>query len=294
MDTPRTKAAIICPGNIGSDLLIKLLRSPHIDVRLMAGIDPDSPGLTRAQQLGVEASAGGIDAIVARRDIEIVFDATAAKPHEQHAALLAEAGMRSVDLTPAGTGPYVVPAVNLEEHLDAPDVNMVTCGGQATIPLVHAIAGAGGSVTYAEIVATIASLGAGPGTRASIDEFTETTAEALEVVGGAGRGKAIIILNPADPPILMRDTVFARVSEPDEARIVATVEAMVTRLQAYVPGYELLLCEVDGDLVTVMVRVRGAGDFLPEYAGNLDIMTAAAARVGDGIARRLQTTSAVA
>jgi acetaldehyde dehydrogenase (acetylating) len=274
--------------------LVKLLRSPSIDVQLMAGIYPESPGLARAEQLGVSSSAGGIDAILARDDIEVVFDATAARAHERHAPLLAEAGKRTVDLTPAALGPYVVPAVNLEEHLDAPDVNMVTCGGQATIPLVHAIGSAGSSVTYAEIVATIASLGAGPGTRASIDEFTETTAKALEVVGGAERGKAIIILNPADPPILMRDTVFARVTEPDEASIVAAVEAMVDRLALYVPGYELLLCEVADDLVTVMVRVQGAGDFLPRSAGNLDIMTAAAARVGDGIAERLQSQRVLA
>jgi acetaldehyde dehydrogenase (acetylating) len=274
--------------------LVKLLRSPSIDVQLMAGIYPESPGLARAEQLGVSSSAGGIDAILARDDIEVVFDATAARAHERHAPLLAEAGKRTVDLTPAALGPYVVPAVNLEEHLDAPDVNMVTCGGQATIPLVHAIGSAGSSVTYAEIVATIASLGAGPGTRASIDEFTETTAKALEVVGGAERAKAIIILNPADPPILMRDTVFARVTEPDEASIVAAVEAMVDRLALYVPGYELLLCEVADDLVTVMVRVQGAGDFLPRYAGNLDIMTAAAARVGDGIAERLQSQRVLA
>lgn len=294
MTPAKTKAAIIGPGNIGTDLLVKLLRSAHIDVQLMAGIYPESPGLARAEQLGVESSADGIDAIVARDEIEIVFDATAAKAHEQHAPLLAEAGMRTVDLTPAALGPYVVPAVNLEEHLDAPDANMVTCGGQATIPIVHAIATAGGSVSYAEIVATIASAGAGPGTRANIDEFTETTARGLEVVGRAQRGKAIIALNPAEPPILMRDTIFARVTEPDETAIVAAVEAMVDHLRAYVPGYELLMCELDGDLVTVMIRVKGAGDFLPVYAGNLDIMTAAAARVGDGIAQRVQAGSVAA
>ena len=280
------KAAILGPGNIGTDLLVKLKRIPTIDVVLVAGIYPDSPGLARARDLGVETSAEGLDAVLAADSVELVFDATAAKAHLAAAPLLRESGKRVVDLTPAAVGPYVVPSVNLGEHLDEMNVNMVTCGGQATIPVVHAI-DAVADVEYAEIIATIASAGAGPGTRQNIDEFTQTTARGIELVGGADRAKAIIILNPADPPILMRDTIFTQVRRPDEARIRESVTAMVERLREYVPGIRLILCELDGDLVTTMIEIEGAGDFLPRYSGNLDIMTAAAARVGEGISRRL-------
>jgi acetaldehyde dehydrogenase len=284
--THAVKAAILGPGNIGTDLLVKLLRVPTIEVELVAGIYPDSPGLARARDLGVNASADGVDAVLERDDIDLVFEATGANAHLANAPRLRAAGKRVVDLTPAAVGPYVVPAVNLSDHLDAPNVNMVTCGGQATIPVVHAVDRVA-DVAYAEIVATIASAGAGPGTRQNIDEFTQTTARGLETVGGADAGKAIIILNPANPPILMRDTVFARVRRPDPEAVAASVGDMVQELRRYVSGVRQILCESEDDLVTIMIEIEGAGDFLPRYAGNLDIMTAAAARVGAGIADRL-------
>jgi acetaldehyde dehydrogenase len=283
----RVRAAVIGPGNIGTDLLVKLGRAPSVEVALMVGIYEDSPGLARARELGVETSADGVEAILARDDVALVFDATGARAHRENAPRLAAAGKRVVDLTPAAIGPYVVPPVNLGAHLDAPNVNMVTCGGQATIPIVHAVDRVA-HVAYAEIVATIASASAGPGTRQNIDEFTETTARGLELVGGADEGKAIIILNPAEPPILMRDTVFAQLREPADAEAIdASVRTMADAMRAYVPGVRLRLCDVDGDLVTVLLEIEGAGDFLAPYAGNLDVMTAAAAEVGERMAQRM-------
>jgi acetaldehyde dehydrogenase len=285
------KAAVLGPGNIGTDLMVKLQRSDAIETALMVGVYEDSPGLERARSLGVETSPRGVQAVLERDDVRLVFDATGARAHRDSAPLLAAAGKVCVDLTPAALGPYVVPCVNLDDHLDAPDLNMVTCGGQATIPMVHAIDRVA-DVAYAEIVATISSRSAGPGTRQNIDEFTETTARGLERVGGADEGKAIIILNPAEPPILMRDTVFAQVRRPDAAAIERSVLEMLERMRAYVPGVRLRLCDVDGELVTVLLEIEGAGDFLPAYAGNLDVMTAAAAQVGERVAERMLASAA--
>jgi acetaldehyde dehydrogenase len=267
--------------------MIKLMRSELVEVDLMVGIFPESAGLQRAREAGIDSSADGLDAVLARDEVQLVFDATSAQSHKEHAPRLAEAGKRVIDLTPAAVGPYVVPAVNLSEHRSSANVNLVTCGGQATIPFVHAVSRVT-PVAYSEIVATIASAGAGPGTRQNIDEFTETTSRGLEVIGGAAVGKAIIILNPAEPPLLMRNTIYAEIEgEPDHDAIKASVETMALELQAYVPGLRLLLCEVDGAKVTIMTEVAGAGDFLPVYAGNLDVMTAAATRVGEAMAEEI-------
>jgi acetaldehyde dehydrogenase len=283
----RIKVAVIGPGNIGTDLMYKVRRSQYMDLVLMTGIKPDSEGLALAAKEGIKTSLKGVDAILENDEIRIVFEATGAKPHMKHAPLLKEAGKIAVDLTPAAVGPYVVPYVNLHEHLDKPNVNMVTCGGQATVPIVAAISRAC-RVRYAEIVATIASKSAGPGTRQNIDEFTQTTAKALEVVGKARKGKAIIILNPAEPPIIMRDTVYALVDDPDEQAISASVKEMVENVKKYVPGYKLKVEPyVDGDKVTTMLEIEGAGDYLPKYSGNLDIMTAAACAVGEVFAQKL-------
>src|SRR5512134_3424998 len=294
----KVKVAILGSGNIGTDLMFKILREPgHMQLVLLAGIEPQSPGLARARSLGIQASHDGIQPILDDPDIKIVFDATSAQAHVRHAKLLREAGRTAIDLTPAARGPYVIPPVNLGAHMDEQNVNLITCGGQATIPLVYAVARVT-PVPYAEMVSTIASLSAGPGTRQNIDEFTFTTARGVEVIGGAERGKAIIILNPADPPIMMRNTIYVLfdAEEVDRAAIVESVEEMVTSVQAYVPGYRLKnepVFEVretpEGrrTLVAMLLEVTGAGDFLPPYAGNLDIMTASARQVGEVFAQHL-------
>lgn len=283
----KVKAAIIGPGNIGIDLMYKIMESKYIELDMMVGIDPNSEGLRLAREKGFKTSHEGISAILENDEIKIVFDSTGAKPHLKHAPLLKEAGKIAIDLTPAAVGPYVVPPVNLDEHIDSPNINLVTCGGQATIPMVAAVSRVT-EVEYAEIVATISSKSAGPGTRQNIDEFTQTTARGIEIVGKAKKGKAIIILNPAEPPIIMRDTIYTRVKNPDEKAIRESVFAMISKVQEYVPGYKLKVPPIiDGDKVTIMVEVEGAGHYLPRYSGNLDIITAAAAAVGNKIAQKL-------
>ncbi len=287
-------AAIVGSGNIGTDLMYKLLRSGIIVPRYMVGIDAESEGMRRAAALGLEISAEGAGWLLSRPELpDLLFEATSAKVHQAHAALYREAGIQAIDLTPAAVGPYVIPSVNLTEHLDAETVNLVSCGGQATVPIVHAAARIA-PVAYAEIVASVASASAGPGTRANIDEFTRTTAKGIEVVGGAGRGKAIIILNPAEPPLIMRDTIFCSLPpDVDEEAVAISIKSAVDEVQSYVPGYRLLAepqfdrpgADTAAGRVTVLIEVAGAGDYLPTYAGNLDIMTSAAVRVGEELAR---------
>ena len=312
----KTKVAIIGSGNIGTDLMIKIMRNAeHLEMGVMVGIDPASDGLARAAKFGFEVTHEGVDGLLRSPQIDeigIVFDATSAGAHRANDEKLRPRGIRMIDLTPAAIGPYVIPAVNLDEHLDAPNVNMVTCGGQATIPIVAAISRVV-PVAYAEIVASIASKSAGPGTRANIDEFTETTSSAIVKVGGAARGKAIIILNPAEPPLMMRDTVFALATIPAgqeeavKAEITASVEKMVAEVSAYVPGYQMVqdvqIAEIPADQpvetllaegetqrpthqVSVFLKVEGAGMYLPAYAGNLDIMTSAAVQMAEKIAAK--------
>jgi acetaldehyde dehydrogenase len=290
----RVTVGIVGSGNIGTDLLMKLQRDELMEVRCMVGVDPDSDGLRRASDAGVETSAEGVDWMLALDDPpELVFEATSAKAHAANAPRYAEADITAIDLTPAALGPFVIPSVNLEEHLGAPNINMVTCGGQATIPIVAAVSRVT-AVPYAEIVASVSSRSAGPGTRANIDEFTHTTALGVERVGGAERGKAIIILNPAEPPLLMRDTIFCAIAaDADREAIAASIETMVADVAQYVPGYRLVADPQFDDAddswegnarVTVLLEVEGRGDYFPAYAGNLDIMTAAAARVGRQLA----------
>jgi acetaldehyde dehydrogenase len=306
----KIKAVIIGSGNIGTDLMIKILRTAeHIEMGVMVGIDPESDGLARAKRMGVATTAEGVEGLVKMpefADIGIVFDATSAGAHVHNDKLLREhkPDIRVVDLTPAAIGPYCVPVVNLEEHLAEGNVNMVTCGGQATIPMVAAVSRVA-KAHYAEIVASISSKSAGPGTRANIDEFTETTSKAIEVVGGAGKGKAIIILNPAEPPLLMRDTVYVLSDAADKAEVEASVEEMVKAVNRYVPGYRLKqkvqfdvipedqpmnvpgLGKFSGLKTSIFLEVEGAAHYLPAYAGNLDIMTSAALGTAERIAESL-------
>src|SRR5580693_1317724 len=305
----RMKVAVIGSGNIGTDLMIKVMRrSQNLEMEAMVGIDPASDGLARAARLKVPTTAEGVDGLIDLAgfgEIGVVFDATSAKAHVANAAKLAPFGKRLIDLTPAAIGPFVVPAVNLGEHLDAPNINMVTCGGQATIPMVAAISRVT-EVLYAEIVASIASKSAGPGTRANIDEFTETTSHAIETVGGARRGKAIIILNPAEPPLIMRDTVFCLIGDADRGAVESSIADMAASVSSYVPGYRLKqkvqFTSIGDDepihtllpvgtprpvtRVSVFLEVEGAAHYLPAYAGNLDIMTSAAVQVAEQIAAR--------
>jgi acetaldehyde/propanal dehydrogenase len=289
----RIKAAIIGSGNIGTDLLYKALRSAAIEPVWMVGVDAASDGLKRAAGLGLKTTHEGVDGLVGfveRDQVRIAFDATSAHAHHDNAHKLGAKGVIMIDLTPAAIGPYCVPPVNLQDHIGTRErnVNMVSCGGQATIPMVAAVSRVQ-PVEYAEIVCTVASKSIGPGTRQNIDEFTRTTASAIEKVGGAKKGKAIIVINPADPPIIMRDTIHCRtVGEPDRDAIVASVRQMVAKVQEYVPGYTLKNGPVfDGRRVTVFMEVAGRGDYLPKYAGNLDIMTSAALRTAELFAERM-------
>ena len=302
----KIKVAILGSGNIGTDLMIKVMRhSDVLEMGALVGIDPESDGLARAKRLKVATTHEGLDGLTKMdvwQDIQIVFDATSAGAHEHHHAICMEGGKQMVDLTPAAIGPYCIPVVNMEEHLNEPNVNMVTCGGQATIPIVHAVSRVSECVPYAEIIASISSKSAGPGTRANIDEFTETTSKGIETVGGAEKGKAIIVMNPAEPPLLMRDTVYAFSVGGNKEAIENSVKDMVQDIQAYVPGYRMKQDvqfeqfgannplrmpgqpPVEGIKVSVFLEVEGAAHYLPAYAGNLDIMTSAGMATAEKIA----------
>jgi acetaldehyde dehydrogenase len=311
----KVKCAIIGSGNIGTDLMIKIMRTAkNLEMAAMVGIDPASDGLARAARLGIPTTHEGVDGLKAMpgyRDIRIVFDATSARAHVANDAALRGDGKKIIDMTPAAIGPFTVPVVNLDDNIDAPNVNMVTCGGQATIPIVHAIKQAAGRVIYGEIVASIASKSAGPGTRANIDEFTETTSKGIETVGGAEKGKAIIVLNPAEPPLMMRNTVFTLSQGGDREAIEKSIEDMAARVKSYVPGYRLkqkVQFESIGDnapvnipgigpcsglKTTVFIEVEGVAHYLPAYAGNLDIMTSAALATADLWAEKVQARELV-
>lgn len=286
----KIKVAVIGPGNIGSDLMYKILRSDYLEMTMMAGI-VESEGIKRAKGLGIETTTDGVQGVLKKDDIQIVFDATSAPAHLTHAPLLEKAGKIAIDLTPAAVGPYMVPSVNLDRLMkqNHKNINLVTCGGQATIPIVHAVERVAGA-KYAEIVACISSKSAGPGTRANIDEFTETTAKAIEEVGGADKGKAIIVLNPAEPPIMMTNTIYVTIKDTSVSleAISESINEIVKEIQRYVPGYKLRVPPIlEGDKVTVGVEVEGQGDFLPTYSGNLDIINAAAIQAAEQIAQEL-------
>jgi len=285
----KVSAGIVGSGNIGTDLMYKLIKSDHIELQYMIGIDPESEGLFQAKKLGIETSHEGVEWLLSKKlKPELIFEATSANVHHQNAPKYSNEGIRVIDLTPAAIGPYIIPTINLTEHISEKNVNMITCGGQATIPMVHAVSEIV-DVDYAEIVATVSSKSAGPGTRQNIDEFTRTTARGVEILGNAKVGKAIIILNPAVPPLIMRDTIFCKLPEEFEIDLITeSIYKMEKKVQSYVPGYRLISePQYNENRVAIFIEVEGAGDYLPTYAGNLDIMTASALKVGEEISKNI-------